>query len=125
MNIEGGCNTKIELALSVTSGSASNSSLAPPTRPTDTLTPSDYNITLGSRYGIDPALNDGSWTGFVGNAYVTDLVLGGTNTYRTQYPESFTVDTPAINTIYTDAVELTGSASYTVAIVDDDLTVVL
>lgn len=121
----GDCNTEIELALSITQGSQTTDTLVLPTRPTNNITPQSFNLYLGSIYGQDPALHP-EWTGFIGNAYITTPTAGGgNNTYRTQYPESFVVDTPKINTMYTDVVEMSANQTYDVGIVNDDLEVIL
>jgi len=121
---DGGCNTKITLALSVTDGSASTSSFVIPTRPSNNLLPPAYGSFLSNHYGEDPT-DHPEWTGFIGNKFVTVPTVGGTNTYKTQYPESFVVDTPEIIEAYTSNLTLPASQSYTVAIVDDTLEIVL
>ncbi len=121
---EGDCNTQIELALSVSAGSSSDDALSLPTRPTNNLTHNGYSIILGSHYGEDPT-NHPEWNGFIGNKWITEYSGGGSNTFRTQYPESFVVDTPAIEGAYRDNVSLTASASYDVDIIDDDLDIIL
>lgn len=121
---EGSCNTEVTLALSVSSGTVSNSTLALPTRPSNNNTHEGFNIILGNHYGEDPT-NHPEWNGFIGNKFKKEAVIGGNNTFKTQYPESFVVDTPTIEDTYRSNVSLTGTASYDVNIVDDDLTVVL
>ena len=119
----GDCNTKVELVLSVAEGSATDSTLPPPTRPTNSLYLLDDTLFLQSHYGEEPQLD---WTGFIGNKYITVREANNTTDHRrTTFPESFVVDSPTINQSYTDNLGLAASQSYTVQLVNDDLEVEL
>jgi hypothetical protein len=109
--------TEIQLAIFKSQGSSSTSSFVLPTIPADSLTLTAPVINLGNHYGYDPATTAGSdtWTGFIGNAFV-----GGA---RTDFTESFVVDTPRINAVLTDPRELASSQSYNIALPNNALTI--
>lgn len=123
----GNCNTEVTLALSVAEGSQAETTLSIPARPNPGPNLPTIGANLESHYGEEP---DPSWTGFIGNKWITEPVAnpGGqtiTNHRKTAYPQLFVVDSPAIDVQFTANKTLNGSASYNVAIVNDLLTIEL
>ena len=120
--------TQCELAFSRSSGSATTDVNHIPPRPSfipATLLDNTSTI-LDSHYGIDPAVNDpqNKWTGHIGNKYVTIQAGNTTNTYKTQFSESFVVDAPAVLEAVRSNTELVGGDSYELAIQNDPLTII-
>jgi hypothetical protein len=121
---DGEATSTVRLALYRSVGSSSDSSLVPPARPTFTAAAGSSGALLGSRWGQDPSsVAARSWTGYVGNKWVT--VGGGfnTNTFKTTYQESFVVDTPSIPANRRDQQSYSNSGSYNIAIPTDTLTI--
>ena len=111
---EAKCN--IELALSQSIGSATDTALTIPTRPSDSPTIPSGVVRLGNHFGLDPTTEAAKgWTGYIGNAFV--------NGVRTQYQQGFVVDTPSILDELRNLRTLSKSVSYDVEIPDDALTV--
>lgn len=110
--------THVELALFRASGSQSESVITPPTRPTDTLTISTGHIGLPSHYGLEP---DPSWTGMIGNKYIHVYEEGHLDYRRTNYTESFVIDTPSIEDIYRKTRTLSAAQTYNIAIPPNNL----
>lgn len=117
--------TGIDLAIYRTTGSQTESSFGPPTRPTDsTATPYQGFVGLGSHYGEDPDQPGAElWTGHIGNIWkdVRTSDGNGVNHIRTTYPESFIVDTPDIPSNYRDQRNLSASQNYNVSIPSNTL----
>ncbi len=109
-------NAEIELALSKSEGSTSDSPLTLPARPSDSPTIPSSTITLDNHFGEDPS-QDGAelWTGYIGNAFISGV--------QTNFPQSFTVDAPAISAELRDLRNISASVSYDVEIPDDSLTI--
>ncbi len=121
---DGEATSRVRLALYRSIGSASESTLSPPSRPTFTAAATLGGAALQSRWGQDPSQAAAKkWTGYVGNKWVT--VGGGfnVNTYKTTYQESFVVDTPAIPSNRRDQQNYSNSGSYTISIPTDTLTI--
>lgn len=109
--------TQIEISISRAHGSGTDTPLSYPIRPTYTPPTVAGAIGFQSHYGLPP---DASWTGHIGNKYVTERTGSTTNTFKTAYPESFVVDTPAIEDAVRANKELSaGTTSYNVAIKND------
>jgi hypothetical protein len=126
MDISAGeATTQVELALSKSTGSASDSTLSVPAQFSDSVTLDTTPVYLDSHWGQDPSTTaGGKWTGYIGNKWVTvRTTSGGTNTLRTTYPISFRVDTPSINPVLRNNRALATTASYTVSIPNDSLTI--
>lgn len=132
---EGNAKTHIELAIFRATGTASQSSLVAPTRPTDVVPSTPTNISLGARWGFDPSSAEAAkWTGYIGNGAVTEVLqerapsgsgrLRVINTYMTEYPMSFVVDTPAIPDDLRGDRELLGSQSYSISVPNNDVDVI-
>lgn len=114
--------TEIDLALFRATGSQAETTITAPARPTDSLIPFAGSYALQSHYGVDPSAPDAvNWNGHIGNKYIKERVANGFNTRRTEYRESFIVDTPAIPSNYRDTRTLTAAASYNVSIPDNTL----
>lgn len=115
--------TEVELAFSKSQGSTSPTTLNPPVQPSDTVDLSSGGyIILDSHYGEDPTGND-TWTGHVGNKQVVERSGTNNNYTRTQYPEAFIVDTPAIPDALRNQRTLAQTASYNVEVPNDALTI--
>lgn len=124
---QGEFTTDVELALSIVPFTISEDALVPPTRPEETLTIDNTNVTLQSHYGEDPTLaTSANWNGMIGNKYVTamDPAIGQLNTYKTNYPEAFVVDAPEISEQYTAARVLEATEEYSINVPRDNLQVV-
>lgn len=105
--------SEVELAFYTSQGSASDSVLSVPTRPTYYPVKVDYGANLQTHYGEDPSQSAAAnWTGYVGNKWITVR----RNYFRTNFPESFTVDTPAIPAAFRNQTTLGASQAYTVEI---------
>lgn len=96
-NSEGEATTTVKLALYRATGSQAETVLTAPSRPTF-QTPSVLPaVSLQSRWGVNPSQPAAkNWSGYIGNKWV---ITGGgfnINTYKTNYQESFTVDSPPI-----------------------------
>lgn len=116
----GESHTEVQLALSTSVGSTSDSTLAVPTKPT--YTPVRYNgtVALQSHYGVDPSTTAAqSWTGHIGNRWVIER----NNYFRTSYQEAFIVDAPAIEEQFRDDKNLYASQSYNISIPNDTLSI--
>jgi len=116
--------TTVKLALYRSVGSQSESTLSAPARPTFE-TPSVMSAAaLGSRWGQDPSTTSAkSWTGYVGNKWVTSGGGFNTNTYKTAYQESFVVDSPAIPDLKRELQKYRQSGTYNISIPTDTLTI--
>lgn len=114
--------SEIDLALFRATGSQAETPLVTPTRPADGIAPFSAAYALGSHYGLDPSVPAAvNWTGHIGNKYITERITSGFNTKRTQYQESFIVDTPDIPSAYRDQRTITTAATYNIAIPDNTL----
>ncbi len=118
----GDANTLVELAISVATGSATDSPLLEPASPM--LAPVSVllnDIRLGNHWGQVP---QPGWNGMIGNKQITEYVPGGgSNTYHTNYPVSFVVDTPIIPDSLTETITYESDSNYTVALINDTLSV--
>lgn len=112
--------TTVELALFRATGSQAETTITPPTRPTDTYSASTSAIGLGSHYGEDPT-NHPEWNGHIGNAYITVQDGAYLDTRKTDYTESFVVDTPAISDSSRLQRTLIASQSYNIQIPNNNL----
>lgn len=121
----GEATTSVELALSRSTGSATDSVLSIPAAPVSTPVYSTSNINLPGHYGEDPTLTSGSgdWVGHIANKMITTYTNGKPDLRMTQYPVRFVYDTPEVGANLREGSELTTSASYDVAIPDDTLTI--
>jgi hypothetical protein len=111
--------TSVELSMSQSTGSATDSSLSLPATLTSTPVYQQGSVQLGNgHYGLDPATTSGSeaWTGHIANKKLT----GGT---KSQHAVSFVVDTPDIGASLRNESVLTSSTSYDVEIPNDALTI--
>lgn len=110
----------VEIAFYTSSGSASNDPIAPPTKPTFIPVASDKNVSLGARYGEDPSQPQAAgWNGHIGNRWVRTRQ----SLFRTQYPEFFVVDTPAIDDESRNTKDLSASQNYDVVIPNSTLVI--
>ncbi len=131
--------TEVELAFFRSAASATDSPLTIPTAPVDAIAGFTKSITMTSHYGEDYAwlasvnqqrIDNGlpiflRASGYYGNrwAYKPSVSLPGeVDSYRTQNPEHFVVETPEIPATHRDERILTQSASYTVNIPQDTTT---
>lgn len=122
----GEATTTTTLVLSRAQGSASDSVLTLPAKPSDTVPFNVQPITLGNHFGEDPTTEAAkSWNGMIGNRWLTVSTneIGGSNTFKTKFQESFVVDTPAIPESQRNARNLAGTSSYNVEIPNDTLTI--
>lgn len=112
--------TIVELIMSQSTGSASDSNLTIPGILTSTPSYPTLRINLGSgHYGQDPSgAGAEKWTGHIANKYLTYPTIT-----RTSYPESFVVDVPPIPNNLRSESTLTSAASYEVEIPNDALTI--
>jgi hypothetical protein len=111
--------TSVELSLSQSEGSASDSTLSIPAVVTNTPTYQQGLVQLGNgHYGLDPATTAGSetWTGHIANK----KQIGGT---KSKYGVSFVVDTPDIEPGLRNELTLASSPSYNVEIPNNPLTI--
>ena len=114
--------TELTLELSRMNGSASTSTLTPPSVPSEDLS---YNtfitaISLQTLLGEDPA-NYPNFAGYIGNKWTSGTSLEPS--VRTTYPECFIVDSPDITNTLRDTRNLYSTSSYTIAIPNDPLVV--
>ena len=127
MDISGGgeAYTNVELALSRSTGSASDDVLTLPTAPSSTPIYPTANINLPGHYGENPSTTSGSdkWVGHIANKLINTYTSGKPDLRMTQYPVRFIYDTPDISPALRDESVLTASKSYDVAIPDDTLTI--
>lgn len=113
--------TTITLALSRITGSASDSALSLPARPSEDAYIGDVaKKALGIHLGVDIADYPNA-NGYFGNIWVNGTAT--TAGYKTNYPEAMVVDTPDIPSTLRDTRTVYSSASYTVAIPNDHLVV--
>ena len=101
-------------------GVQAESSFVPPTRPVDNYVSSSGAISLGSHYGVDPT-NHPEWNGHIANKWLKVYESGYTDWRKSNYPESFVVDTPAIGDSVRLTRTLTKSQTYNVSIPDNNL----
>lgn len=111
-----GSSTTITLALFRSQGSASTTGTYAPIRPTDGVELPNDTIVLGSHYGVTSE----SYTGHIGNKN-NPRVIG--QLVRTDVQEEFRVDTPAIPDTYRKLRTLPVTASYTIEIPNDLLSI--
>lgn len=114
--------TDVKLAFSVSGNTGVDSPLNIPARPAYDIPQQFQGINLQTHFGQDPT-DHPEWNGFIGNKLTTATQGRGTNTFRTSFPESFTVDTPPVPDQLRDNVTVYGGADYTVFIQDDGLEV--
>jgi len=108
--------TTVELAMSRSIGSSSDTAIVNPTRPIDNVSFETSTVNLGNHFGEDPTTEAAqSWTGAIGNKFVGRI--------RTEFPESFVVDTPAIPDELRDLRELAANESFDVEIPNDLLNI--
>lgn len=121
----GEATTRVELALSRSVGSTSDSTLTLPTAPTSTPSYPTATVSLPGHYGEDPELTSGSedWVGHIANKLIWTYTSGKPDLRMTQYPVRFIYDTPEVPSSLRDQSELTATASYNVAIPNDTLTI--
>lgn len=112
----GEATTKIELALYKSIGSQSESTFSIPNIPSYIPTIEHSLIGLDSHYGMAP---QGEWNGYIGNKISTI----NNNTFKTDYPEQFRVDVPAIESEFRDNKTLTNSQTYNVSIPNNTLSI--
>ena len=105
--------TRVEIALSKSIGIQSDSTLALPTRPSDSVTLPSGTIRLDNHFGDEP---DPSFTGAIGNRFAK-----GKETL-TQVATQFIVDSPAVPDEFRDQRLLAGTETYNVEIPNDSLT---
>ncbi len=111
-----GCTTEVTLALFRSQGSASDTDIVAPTRPSDIISYPEGTIVLGTHHGI----TDPSYNGYIGNKN-NPRVIG--ELIRTNVQEEFRVDVPGIDDVYRQARTLNKTGTYNVAIPNDLLTV--
>jgi hypothetical protein len=100
----------------------SETSLAIPTVPAEGAINNVFGAVLDTHLGEDPAASGASaWNGYIGNVWTfkSGGSIGG-NYIRTNYTESFVVDSPTIPTNLTDNKVLTKSVTYNVNIPNDN-----
>lgn len=116
--------TELELTFSQSEGSASDTALYVPSAPTYTPTQVTTNVTLGNHFGEDPTQASArNWTGMIGNKFTCSSIGGYSDCGRTQYDEYFVVDTPQVLGEARDNKILYNSATYNVAIPNNNLTI--
>jgi len=121
LNVDTGeAKTVVELALSLISGSGSNTALSAPSRPTYTPNMPSSGINLDSHFGEQP---QSSWTGYIGNKWTTERQGKYQDTKKTKFTEQFIVEAPGIESSARDNQQLATSASYNVAIQNDLLVI--
>lgn len=119
----GDCNTYIEMALSLASGSATNTPLQVPNHPTSTPNSVDLSgVYLGNHWGELPTP---SMNGMIGNKYTGEVTGSGINYFKTNYTTAFVVDTPVVPQSMTETVTYTSNSNYSVALINDELSVTL
>lgn len=111
--------TDVELALYSSRGSASDSVISLPTKPSYVPVKVTANIGLQSHYGEDPTTVEArSWNGHIGNKWIETR----TNLFRTNYQEAFIVDSPRIEDNFREDKTIVASQSYTVSIPNNTIT---
>ena len=113
--------TLVELALSRSTGSTSETDLKLPTidmSPVDPVYPISA-ISLGSKYGVDPT-TESEPQGFYGNWLRND----GRGTSKTEVTSSLTVTAPGVEDALRENIEVEASQTYNVSIPNDELTVI-
>jgi hypothetical protein len=100
----------------------SETALVPTSAPSDTNVPTQVGGFLQTHLGEDPSQPSAiNWNGYVGNKAITqNLGGGGVNYTRTNYQESFIVDTPAVPNELRKDRKLVASATYNVNIPNDN-----
>lgn len=99
----------------------SETPLVPAAAPSDTVVPTQPGVILQTHLGQDPSTPQAaSWNGYVGNIGIVQLSGGKVNRTRTNYQESFIVDTPDIPSAIRDQRVLTASGSYNINIPNDN-----
>ncbi len=111
-----GCVTEVTLALFRSQGSASETPIVAPARPSDSIVFPTGTISLGTHHGITSP----SYNGYIGNKNNPRVV--GT-LIRTNVQEEFRVDVPGIDDTYRQARTITSTNTYNVVIPNDLLTV--
>jgi hypothetical protein len=118
--------TTLTIALTRSIGSASDSALSPPQKPTQIPPDPQWLINMGSIYGEEPSAK---FKGFVGNKWVEtptfqDAQDGrGSNLEKTKINERFIAKAPDIGKEYRDLLALSGSGTYTMSIPNYTFTV--
>lgn len=102
----------VEISLSKSTGSQSDSAIVLASRPSDTVNIETGTIRLDNHFGEEP---QAQWSGMIGNKFIG---LG-----KTEYPISFTVDAPAVEAEFRDERVLTASNTFNVEIPNDTLTI--
>ena len=112
--------TTVELSLSQSTGSASNSVLAIPDLLTNTPVYPSTTINLGNgHYGEDPTQPGAElWTGHIANKYILYPFW-----QKTAYSVSFVVNVPPISNALRSQSTLTSTPSYNVSIPNDTLSI--
>jgi hypothetical protein len=133
-----GHSTEIEVALFRSNGSGTTTASTVPAKPTDVVSIPSGNVVLGNHMGLDIDNTSGSssWNGYVGNTTgqltqdqldvvpLSDFSNAIKFPVKTTFPEKFIVDTPAIPEALRKLRPLVASATYEVAIPDDDLDII-
>ncbi len=117
-----GHTTEIEIALFRSRGSATTDATLVPSRPSDSPSIPLNPVVLGTHIGQDPDTTSGSsaWNGFIGNGAfpLTSSLI------KTTFSEKFIVDTPAVPVGLTTNRYLTNTATYEVALPNDNLDII-
>ncbi len=115
-----GHTTEINLALFRSQGSAVTTDSIVPTKPIGVINIPSATVVLGNHLGYDfdslPVITTQIWNGFVGNT-LPPLAY-------TRYQEKFIVDTPSAPADLRDLKTLPATATYEVALPNDDLDIV-
>lgn len=121
---DGEATTSVRLALYRSIGSQAESTLSVPSRPTFETPSTISAATLQTRWGLNPNTTAArNWNGYVGNKWIIVGSGFNTNTFKTNYPESFTVDSPSIPSEKRDQKSYSSSSSYNISIPNDTFTV--
>jgi hypothetical protein len=120
--------TQIDIVLMRAAGSVTETPINVPSAPSDGSAIPSATIYLESHYGLDPetTANSDSWSGHIGNKDIWGTMgyVNGTFTgriARTNFQEQFRVDTPSIPDNLRQERDLTTSATYNIAINNDEL----
>lgn len=127
--------TDITIALFRSQGSSSDGAVVVPSRPGEVISVPSDTVVLQSHYGQDPETTTGSetWTGHIGNRSFRELqtTVGVGYTWegfvrtRTEYQESFVVDTPPIpDSLRKERILIAGTGTYDVSIPNDLLVII-
>lgn len=116
--------TEVELAQYRGELTTSETTLSPTAPPVDEPNVQQPAIALQTHLGVDPeSAGSENWTGYVGNIAVEQQIRTQTgfitNFTRTNYQESFIVNTPPIQPEFRDDRVLTKTASYNINIPTD------